>query len=53
MAVEKIKPGELKGRSLNLKQTDKVRKELSKAAYARYALQKIGPVSLEWKRKSR
>lgn len=46
----KAKTGHLSHSGLNLKQTEKVRQELSKATTARYALQKIKPV-LDWKQK--
>jgi len=46
----KAQPGHLAHSTLNLKQTQKVRKELSKATTAHYALKKIQPV-LEWRRK--
>jgi len=42
--------GHLKHGSLLLKQSEKVRKELSNAAKAHYALKKIQPI-LEWRRK--
>lgn len=43
--------GHLKDGSLNLKQTEKVRAKLSKKATARYSLQKLAPVSVEWRKK--
>jgi hypothetical protein len=46
----KAQPGHLAHSALHLKQSEKVHKELSKAAKAHYALKKIQPV-LDWRRK--
>jgi hypothetical protein len=51
--VNQAKPGHLAAGPLNLKQSDKVRKELSKAAKAHWSLKKISPVNLGWQGKGR
>jgi hypothetical protein len=49
--VSQDRTGYLKEHGLNLKQSEKVRKNLSKKATARFAMEKLTAVSLDWKRK--
>lgn len=49
----KAKPGHLSHSPLNLRQTEKVRRELSKANTSRYALAKLNKPVLNWKSPSK
>lgn len=51
MKTKPIQPGQMKATGLNLKQSDRVRKSLSKARFGVEALKRMQPVELNWRTK--